>query len=332
MDVSDIGEFGLIKRLTAFLGPRKPDNLVLGIGDDAAVWREGDAYLVATTDTLVAGVHFLAGTPWADVGWKALATNVSDIAAMGAEPAFALVTLSVPPETPVEDLDGLYTGLRECATAYGVTIAGGDVVRANQFSVAVTLIGRARVAGSQPLLLRRGAALAGDLIAVSGTLGNAAAGLRRLRGGAGQDDALVGAQLRPHPRLALGREAALAGVSCGIDISDGLLQDVGHICEMSCLMALVKAQAVPISDALRSAYPDDALRLACTGGEDYELVLVGGRDLIERAAASSGVAVTFIGEMVDGPDRRARLLNDSGKEIEFGAEGWDHLRASERGA
>ena len=124
MDVSDLGEFGLIERLRRALPPAAPDRLIVGIGDDAAVWRSGDGYTVATTDTMVAGVHFLPGAvAWRDVGWKALATNISDIAAMGATPAFALVTLCLPSDTNVEDIDALYTGLRECADVYGVTVA-----------------------------------------------------------------------------------------------------------------------------------------------------------------------------------------------------------------
>jgi thiamine-monophosphate kinase len=147
MKVSDIGEFGLIERLTAALGAQSADKLVVGIGDDAAVWRSGDSYVVATTDTMVEGVHFLPGViPWTDIGWKALAVNVSDIGAMGGEPAFALVTLALPPQTNVQEMDALYAGLREFAQAYGVTIAGGDVVSAPQVSVTVALLGRAQVA------------------------------------------------------------------------------------------------------------------------------------------------------------------------------------------
>ena len=129
MDVGDLGEFGLIERLRAALPAAAPGRLVVGIGDDAAVWRTGSGYTVATTDTMVAGVHFLPGAvAWHDVGWKALATNVSDIAAMGGTPTFALVTLCLPSDTAVDDIDALYAGLRECAEAYGVTIAGGDIV------------------------------------------------------------------------------------------------------------------------------------------------------------------------------------------------------------
>lgn len=335
MNVSEIGEFGLIERLASILGREAPADLIVGIGDDAAVWRAGDQYVIATTDTMVEGVHFVAGAvSWADVGWKALAVNVSDIGAMGGEPLFALVTLSLPPEAEIEDVDGLYSGLRECAAEYGVAIAGGDIVSAPQVSVTVALLGRAQVSGGEPLLLLRSAAKPGDAIAVSGTLGASAAGLRRLREGAQSSGRLVRAHMRPSLPLSLGQEAARAGIRCGIDVSDGLLQDIGHICEMSGLGALVRADAVPVSPDLTSAYPQAALRLACTGGEDYELVLVGDRERIERAGAVSGVSVTIIGEMVEGGERRARLLDAAGNEINLGSPGWDHLRgtASERQA
>jgi thiamine-monophosphate kinase len=333
VDVSEIGEFGLIERLTAALGAKPPKALVVGIGDDAAVWQAGDQFLIATTDTLVEGVHFLSDrTPWGDTGWKALAVNVSDIGAMGGQPLFALVTLALPPEARVEDIDALYGGVSECAEAYGVAVAGGDVVSAPQVSITVALMGRAEVRDSRPLLLLRSGAKPGETIAVSGALGASAGGLRRLRKGAGPEDPLVRAHVRPRPPLALGREAVRAGVRCGIDVSDGLLRDIGHVCEMSGLGAVVRAEDVPLGAELREAFPEEALRLACTGGEDYELVLVGDRRRIESAAAVSGVPVAFIGEMVADVERRARLLGADGSEIRFEAAGWDHLRAAERGA
>jgi thiamine-monophosphate kinase len=330
VDVSEIGEFGLIERLTSVLGQKAPPELVVGVGDDAAVWQAGDQYLLATTDTLVEGVHFLpAVTPWADVGWKALAVNVSDIGAMGGEPLFALVTLALPPETAAGDMEALYGGLRECAEAYTVTVAGGDVVSAPQVSITVALNGRAQVSDGQPLLLLRGGARAGDAIAVSGTLGDSA-------GGCGACETQPGSRAHLRARAAaaaaVGSAGAREGIRCGIDVSDGLLQDIGHTCEMSGVGALLKADAVPVSAALLAAYPEDALRLACTGGEDYELVLVGERNLIEQAAAASGVAVTFIGEIVGDAERRVRLLDGQGGEIDFGAVGWDHMRAAENGA
>src|SRR3990172_2343954 len=141
--VSDLGEFGLIDRLAKAVGAQRSPDLILGIGDDAAAWRFGDSVLLATTDTLVEGVHFLPSlTPYRDLGWKALAVHVSDIAAMGGEPLFALVTLALPPETPVSAVDDLYAGLNECAAEYAVTIGGGDVVRAPQLAITIALLRR----------------------------------------------------------------------------------------------------------------------------------------------------------------------------------------------
>lgn len=321
MKVSDIGEFGLIERLAEKLGSPAYDDLIVGIGDDAAVWRSGERAIIATTDTMVEGVHYLPDvTPWRDLGWKALAVNVSDVAAMGGKPMFALVTLALPAETDVKGIEELYGGLRQCAEAYGVTVAGGDVVRAPQVSITVALMGEAAMDSGKPLLLRRDAAHEGDAIAVTGTLGASAAGLRRLKEGVAPDDPLVRAHLRPQARVEAGQAAIEAGLTCGIDVSDGLMQDVGHVCEMSDVSAVIRADDVPVSDELRAAYADEALRLACTGGEDYELVLVGPRERME------GLDVTVIGEIVPRTDPLGALVDASGEVIHFGDAGWDHLR------
>ena len=326
--VSDLGEFGLIQRLSAAVGAPAPEALIVGIGDDAAAWRVGDAVLLATTDTLVAGVHFLPSwVPWHDLGWKALAINVSDIAAMGGEPLFALVTLALPPETAVAAIDELYAGLRECALEYGVTVAGGDVVRAPQVALTVALLGRAEVGPQgEPLLLRRDEARVGHVIAVTGTLGDSAAGLRKLREGAPPDDPLARAHLRPRPPMQTARQAARLGVPCGIDISDGLLQDLGHICEMCDLAADLRAAVVPLSPGLRSAYPNEALALACGGGEDYQMLFVAPPETMRLLQTSVEDRLTVIGEMTDAPGRRPRLLDEVGKELRLETLGWDHLR------
>src|SRR3990172_8384755 len=323
VNVSDLGEFGLIERLAKAVGASKPEGFIVGIGDDAAAWRVDDVVMLATTDTLVEGVHFLPHlTPWPDLGWKAMAVNVSDIAAMGGEPQYALVTLALPPQTPVQAVDELYEGLRECAREYGVTVVGGDVVRAPQVMVSVALLGRAEVgADGGPRLMRRDAARAGHAVAVTGTLGGSAAGLRRLKEGAPPDDPLVRAHLRPRPPPALARRAAGLGVPCAIDVSDGLLQDLGHVCEASALGAVVRAELVPLSAELRDVYPDDALALACAGGEDYELVLVAPPETLAALTA-----VTVIGEMMESAERRATLVEASGEEVSLPAAGWDHLR------
>ncbi len=322
MDVSHLGEFGLIERLTRIVGAEGSPDLIVGPGDDAAVWRVGSEYLIATTDAMVEGVHFLAERArWEDVGWKALAVNLSDIAAMGGTPLFALVTLALPPQTPAETMDALYRGLGKSAREYGVIIAGGDVVRAPQVSVTVALMGRAAQRDGEPLLLRRSAARTGDVIAVTGTLGDSAAGLRRLQAGGTADGPLVQRHTRPMPRVKAGRAAVEAGVRCGIDVSDGLLQDVGHVCEMSNAGAVLRAADVPLSDGLRAAFPEDVLEMACTGGEDYELLLIG-----PAAAVSRVPDVTVVGEIVDGPPR-ATLLDGDGSEIKFARTGWDAFRS-----
>ncbi|MEK7246999.1 MAG: thiamine-phosphate kinase [Chloroflexota bacterium] len=327
MKLSDIGEFGLIERLAAIVGPAKHDDVIVGIGDDAAVWRSGDEYLIATTDTMVEGVHFLAGAPWEDIGWKAMAVNVSDIAAMGGWPRYALVTLCLPPDTDIQAIEQLYDGLNTYARMCAIRVIGGDTVRANNVTITVTVIGRAEQLEGEPLLLRRDAAKPGDVIAVSGMLGDSAAGLRRLREGAPPSDELASRHLRPTARLAEGVVAVQTGLRCGIDVSDGLLQDIGHICKRSNIGAVLNAADIPISDELRLAYPGDALRLACTGGEDYELVLIGAADLIQATEDELGEgALTIIGEIVKDYDRRVRVIDDAGKEMRFERPGWDAFR------
>ena len=328
MNVSALGEFGLIERLSSIIGPEAPPDLIVGIGDDAAAWRVGDQVLLATTDTLVEGVHFLPEfAPWSDVGWKALAVNVSDIAAMGGEPLFALVTLALPLETEVSFAEELYAGLTECAREYGITVAGGDIVRAPQIAVTVALIGRAQTREGEPLLMRRDGAKDGDVIAVTGTLGDSAAGLWRLRKGATEDDALVRAHLRPLPRLAEALEATQAGIICAIDVSDGLLQDLGHICQKSGLGAEVREEALPLSDDLRAAYPEDAIALAVGGGEDYELLITGDEGAVEQVGDEISATLTVIGRMVESTEHKPRLLDGAGNERAVAVHGWDHLHS-----
>ena len=334
MKVSELGEFGLIERLTDVLAARgnvePADRLAVGIGDDAAVWRVGDAAIIATTDTLVEGVHFPSErTPWRDLGWKALAVNVSDIAAMGGTPEFALVTLALPEDAHAEDIDALYLGLAEACEAYHVCIAGGDVVRAPNIIVTVALSGRAELdAKGDPLVMRRDAARVGDLLAVTGCLGGAAGGLRALRGG---DDgeaavALIGRQLRPEARLKAGQAALAIGIRCAIDVSDGLLQDLGHVCRASRLGAAVSLDSLPVDPALAPTFgQEEALRFAVAGGEDYELLFAANSEQIETLSTRIDVPLTVIGEMVSDAAYQAKLVDGSGREVTLPSAGWDHL-------
>ncbi|MGD0765455.1 MAG: thiamine-phosphate kinase [Dehalococcoidia bacterium] len=302
MKVSELGEFGLIERLrdelgaqekaTTILGPRS--HLLIGIGDDAALWQSPGVAHLATTDTMVADVHFPSeGVGWSDLGWKALAANVSDIAAMGGSPEYALVTLALPDEFLVEDVVALYKGMAAAGREYGVVIAGGDLVRASQVIITVALTGRATESPrGEPLALRRDAAQAGDLVAVSGSLGNAAGGLRLLLESLPctpeAADYLRRAQVRPRPHVDLGQGLLRMGIRCAIDIS--------------------------------------ATAMAVGGGEDYELLFTGPANLVDRVRGRFTIPITVIGTMVDNEERSVRFLDEAGHEVTFAEAGWDHFR------
>ena len=333
MDVSELGEFGLIERLRGALPPPGAD-LIVGPGDDAAVWRTAGAYTIATTDTMVAGVHFLPGrAAWRDVGWKALASNLSDIAAMGGTPGFALVTLALPPDAQVEAVDQLYAGLAECAAAYGVTIAGGDIVSAPVCSITIAALGRAECddAGG-PLLLRRDAARPGDRIAVTGALGASAGGLRAVLADMPRSadvEAMIARHMRPQPRVDAGLATARAGVRCGIDISDGLVQDLGHVCAASGAGAELRLPLLPMDAALAACFPGDAETMALSGGEDYELLLVAPDQVLRRAGEALGATLMVIGDIVPG-EGQVRVLDGDGREVKVTTAGWDHLSRGKR--
>ncbi len=335
MKVSELGEFGLIDRLVEVLASENdavaPERLLVGIGDDAAVWRNDISATVATTDTMVADVHFLPGrTPWRDIGWKSLAVNVSDIAAMGCWPNFALITLGLPAEAEADDIEELYAGIGEAAKEYGVTVTGGDIVRAPVTFVSVTLTGRADLdSDGRPRVLLRSAAKAGDAIAVTGSLGAAAAGLRVLLRGAiesEEEEVLIERHQRPDARVEAGTAALGLGIRCAIDVSDGLLRDLGHICQQSELGADIKSDQLPIDKALSAVYEsDEAFALAAGGGEDYELLLVGDSELLSELEDQIDVPLTVIGEMTADESHHVRLLTPDGQGIELPSEGWDHL-------
>lgn len=309
MKVSTLGEFELIDRLCAILGNERDDQLVVGIGDDAAAWKPSPGRLLtATTDALVEGVHFsLDTTRWEDLGWKALAENVSDIAAMGCRPRYALIALALPGETALADVEALYDGLRECGEAFDCLVVGGDTVHAPLLVVHVTVIGESLpVAGDGTPLLTRSAARPGDLLAVTGPLGASAAGLRLLSENVEfelADAPLLAAHRRPVPRVVAGLTLVEAGVRCGIDVSDGLLADVGHLCERSGYDAEIDAIRVPVHEAALARYGEAALDMALSGGEDYELVCAGSRDALAQASARlvdlGEPPLTLIGSIVE---------------------------------
>jgi thiamine-monophosphate kinase len=336
--VSEIGEFGLIKRLAAEFGleyPPRPGatqpGLLVGLGDDAVVTERRDGSLIWTTDTMVEGIHFLPGRgTWRDVGWRALATNLSDIAAMGGTPYLALITLCLPREFEVDDAVELYRGLHDCAAEFNVTLGGGDIVSAPAFSITIALSGWAEnAADGRAAVLTRSAARPGDVVAVSGVIGDAVGGLRLLLAGSefktAAEQHLRGADQHPQPRVSLGLEAVRAGLRCGIDVSDGLMQDLGHVATASGVGIRVDANRIPTSDALHEVYPAEAAGLAISGGQDYELLLIGPRDVIEALIDTSEAPLTEIGEVYASDAPRVAVVDEAGREIPL-PHGWDHFR------
>ena len=281
MKVSEIGEFGLIERLskmaqqTADKHQEAWKQLVVGIGDDAAAYFSNNEIQLATVDSLVQDVHFsLSYMSWQELGWKSIAVNLSDIAAMGGFPRYALVSLGLPGNTEVENVIDLYRGMFDIAGKFGVAIVGGDTVSSPFVFISVTIIGSAGVKNRN--ILKRSAAKPGDQIAVTNYLGASAAGLEMLKNNLKFKPKLFKqlrqAHLTPNPRVNEGQLLVQKGVKCGMDISDGLIGDLAHICQESKVGAQINIDLVPVSPAVKDCFGERALELALTGGEDYELL------------------------------------------------------------
>jgi len=313
------GEFAFIERLRAL--PRGNRDVELGIGDDCAIVRAGGRRLLLTTDALVEDVHFRWS--WdgpAGLGRRAFAVNASDIAAMGGMPRFALLSLIVPKRAALSDASRLVRGFTTAARASGCALVGGNLSAGMRWTVSVTLVGEPCGAP-----LRRSGARAGDLVYVSGHVGAAAFAreilLGRRRGRASQ----TGAFRRPVPRLELGAALARArAATAAIDVSDGLLQDLGHLCRASRVGAVVEADRLPYAPALRRLPRGKRLELALGGGEDYELVFTVPAGRTKRLPSLPGVPVTAIGRIVPGSGIRVR--DSSGETLEVSSRGFDHFR------
>ena len=318
-----VSEFDLIRRHFT----RPGQHTELGVGDDAALIapRQGNQ-LAVSTDMLVAGTHFLEDTDPHDLGWKSLAVNMSDLAAMAATPRWGLLALSLP-GIDAPWIEAFSAGLFECADRFGLDLIGGDTTR-GPLTVTITVIGE--VARGQAVL-RSGAKL-GDDIWVSGQPGRAALGLAALRGelelpAAGRAECIAALQ-RPEPRVALGQ--ALAGVaSAMLDISDGLLGDLGHILEASGCGAQIEQASLPLArlQAL-GASGQDARQAVLSGGDDYELLFcapASAHQAVIGAASRAGTTVTRIGQ-INAERARICMRAADGGLTRADALGYDHFR------
>lgn len=316
-------EFDLIRRYFT----HEVAHTDLGVGDDAALFRlRPGMQLAASTDMLVAGTHFFADTDASDLGWKTLAVNVSDLAAMGAEPRWALLALSLP-QADEDWIAAFARGFLECARTFGIDLIGGDTTR-GPLNLAVTILGEVPAGKA----ITRAGAHVGDDLWVSGQPGRAALGLATLRGQVALPpdgrNACLAALQRPQPRVALGlglREVA----SAMLDVSDGLLGDLAHLLERSGVGAVIEAGALPIEPLLACGATADAARKALLGGgDDYELVFAApksARAAVLATAQSLGLPVTRIGMLTD-QTGRLFIREHTGTLIAPDPLGYDHFK------
>jgi thiamine-monophosphate kinase len=339
LTLGQLGEFGLIQRAERIFGRPARPGLVQGIGDDAAVVKIGhNKALIYTTDMLIEDVHFsLKYEGFSDIGWKALAVNISDIASMGATPTWGVISVGIPVGIPVDNVDKLAQGVASLAHKYRVGIIGGDTVKSpDRLVVNIALLGEA---SEHDLLYRHGAS-PGEALFVTGRIGEAAAGLEILRGGqrsavSGQKKNkrhLIHRYLRPEPRV---KESILIVknklASSMIDISDGLQLSVKFLCEQSRVGANIYLDKIPLNPQLAPARqrllggtrdPRQALQWALSGGEDYELLFTVPGNKVRKALALFPHG--WIGEMTK--DKAVKLLDQAGREVTIRNTGYEHFK------
>jgi thiamine-monophosphate kinase len=330
LDAPASGESALIERIAQRVGRAslpQPFHLLQGIGDDTAVLQAGDQTLLWTADMLVEGVHFRLD--WIDpaaLGWKSLAVNLSDIAAMGGTPVGALLSLALPAECTGAWLDAFVDGFADCAQTYGVALIGGDTNRAERVVIDVSVLG---IVTGQPVL--RSGAQVGDWLLVTGALGGSRAGLFALMAGKASEVDLA-PHFRPIPRLQVGMLARELGATAMMDLSDGLAADLPKLLRASGVGAVIDAAQVPVHPAAAhwaQAHGLDPIAFAIAGGEDYELLIAApplvALRLLERVPAETGVPLTKIGEAIAQPEVWLQRA-DGGRES-LAIAGWDHFRA-----
>jgi thiamine-monophosphate kinase len=309
-----LNELEVIRRISALLPPA-PSEVLVPIGDDCAVLKIGESTWAAASDMLTHGHHFKDWAASESVGYKAVAVNASDVAAMGGTPRFVLASGGAPdPETALR----CFEGVAEACKVFGVYPLGGDTTRAEALTVDVAILGELH---TRPVL--RSGAKAGDLLAVTGELGAGAAGLLVLEQDVSGYERLVRRYLRPEPRIEAGRAAAELRANAMIDLSDGLASDVRRVCDRSGVGCDVDLDLLPVEDdtgELARYLGHDPAVLAATGGEDYELLISAPERLLDALAEGIEAPLTVIGEVTRGDATFRR----GGEPVE-GLSGWDHF-------
>ena len=324
MKISDVGEFGLIdiiKENTLY----HPENVVIGIGDDGAVYRTTPGWQQVTViDTMVQDSHFIIGKTayWYDVGFKSVASNLSDIAAMGAVPTQVVLSTALTPSMDVDDVVELYRGIKDICRAYEVNILGGDTVMSREGAV-ITVAAFGEIEAGKAL--RRSGAKEGDVVAVSHTVGDSSGGLDVLLQDHDGYESLKKAHQCPVPRIELGRLLVQYGCHSLNDISDGLASEANEIAKASGVELVIDGSAVPTSSELQAWAAESGkhlLNFVFNGGEDYELVFTMAPDDF-KALQQAYPDVTPIGTVRAGDGRV--LLQHDGKESVLLPKGWDHF-------
>ncbi len=324
----EISEFEIIRKIRS-LKAEIQRKAVVGIGDDAAVLESSkDKLILFTTDTLVEDVHFKWEyiTPW-QIGWKALAVNASDIAAMGGYPTFFLVTLGIPPKTSSLTIEEIYKGLEKLSSQLNTELIGGDIVRSPIFFITISLLGEVE---TNKVILRSGAK-PGDMVYLTGDIGASAAGLFCLS----EKETSIEPSIReflkirhlmPMPKVKEGREIAEKDLATSmIDISDGLTSDLHHILEESDVGAKIWADRIPIAEETKRALSKlkkPYLEFALQGGEDYELLFTSSAKDVEE---NLSFPVTKIGKIIE--EKEFFLINERGEKVKLKPTGWDHFRS-----
>jgi thiamine-monophosphate kinase len=330
--IAQIGEFELINRISRIVDDRS-DQIVLGIGDDAAVVCAHPGWeTIITTDTLIEGVHFdLSYTPIDKLGWKALAINISDIASMGGIPRYAVVSLAISKDWKIKDVEDFYEGLARCCHQTNCSIVGGDTVKSEKnFIITVTILGEVE----EGCAVRRSGAKEGDVLCVTGELGGAKVGLEVLKNNKSINRFPDSVNRFFEPRLRFKEARKLVKeleVSSMIDISDGLASEVTHLCRESKLGCLLWKEKIPLNMEVKrwaNECCQTAEQYALAGGEEYELLFTVDRKRFEiwqeEDSNIKDLKVTMIGEMINRKD--GINIMDGKRRLKLSYKGWDHFK------